>query len=207
MIFALDQTGKFSNNGVMTDKERTLVTGCVNGQKAVWEAFVLHYSALVYHTIKKTFSLYHTEPRTEQIEDLYQDFFLCILRDDFKKLRQFKGDRGCSLASWLRIVATRLTIDFLRRGEPTHVAATKDSASNQPDPPDSLIDREYERFLFEALQSLPARDQLLVDLCYRQSVPPQEIAGILKISVPAFYTQKSRILAKFRELFSKTGAL
>lgn len=86
----------------MTEKEKNILSGCLNGDKPAWDAFVLQYSGLVYHTIKKTFSLYHTDPRTDLVEDLYQGFFLAILKDGFKKLRQCRGDRGCSLASWLR---------------------------------------------------------------------------------------------------------
>jgi RNA polymerase sigma factor (sigma-70 family) len=191
----------------MTEKEKTLIAGCLRSEKSAWDAFVLQYSVLVYHTIKKTFSLYHTEARADQIEDLYQEFFISILRDDFKKLRQFKGDRGCSLASWLRIVATRLTIDFLRRGLSTYVAATERIPSDQPDPLDDIIDREKEGLLLQAIQSLPPQDRFFLGLCYRQALPPQEVAGILRISVGAFYTQKSRILARLRELLGKTAAL
>jgi hypothetical protein len=46
----------------MTEQEMTLIAGCVKGEKAAWDAFVLQYSRLVYHSIKKTFSLYHAEP-------------------------------------------------------------------------------------------------------------------------------------------------
>ena len=115
----------------MTEKEKTLLAGCLNGEKRAWDAFVLQCSALVYHTIRKTFSLYHTEPRTDLVEDLFQDVFLTVLKDDFKKLRQFRGDRGCSLASWLRIVAVRLTIDFLRKQSAPTVEVTDSLPSAQ----------------------------------------------------------------------------
>ena len=71
--------------------------------KGRWDSFVLQYSGLIYHTINRTLALHHTEPKSELVEDLYQEFFLAILRDDCKKLRQFKGDRGCSLATWLKV--------------------------------------------------------------------------------------------------------
>ncbi len=102
----------------MTEKEKTLLAGCIHGDKSSWDAFVQQYSALVYHTIRKTFGLHHAKLNVDVIEDLYQEFFVSILREDFKKLRQFKGDRGCTLASWLRLVAARLTIDFLRKQKP-----------------------------------------------------------------------------------------
>src|SRR5262245_16371281 len=99
----------------MTENEKTLIAGCVRGEKAAWDSFVLHYSNLVYHTIKKMLSLHHAELHGDLVEDLYQEFFVSLLRNESKKLRQFRGTHGCSLASWLRILAARLTIDFLRK--------------------------------------------------------------------------------------------
>ncbi len=184
----------------MTDQEQNVLAGCLRGEKPAWDAFVLQYSNLVYHTIKKTFSLYHTEAGSEQLEDLYQDFFVSLLRDDFKKLRQFRGDRGCTLASWLRVVASRLTIDVLRKQAPSMVEV-KDSLSADPsDNPDaSLIAQEDEKLLARALEALSPKDRIFVDLYFRQSLPPEEIASILRVSVSAVYTQKSRILDKLRE--------
>ncbi len=191
----------------MTEREKTLIGGCVAGEKAAWDAFVLQYSGLVYHTIKKTFSLYHSEPRPDSVEDLFQEFFLSLLRDDFKKLRQFRGDRGCSLASWLRVVAARLTTDFLRKREPSKVEFTATLPYDQPDPSNSLIDQEQERSLSQILQALPSRDRLFIDLYFRQSLPPEEIASILRVSVSAVYTRKSRVLDKLGELLKKTQVL
>ena len=129
----------------MTEKEKTLLTGCLKGEKAAWDAFVLQYSSLVYHTIKKTLSLYHCDSSSNPVEDLYQDVFVSLLRDDFRKLRQFRGDRGCSLASWIRVLAARLTIDFLRKQGVAFVEASDAVASNDPDPAESLINEEQEK--------------------------------------------------------------
>jgi RNA polymerase sigma factor (sigma-70 family) len=183
----------------MTEREKTLIAGCVNGEKAAWDAFVREFSPLVYHTIKKTFNLYHSDPISNSVEDLYQEVFVSLLRDDCKKLRQFRGDRGCTLASWLRVVAARETIDFLRKRRLPSVEIPDGLARNDPDLSESLIDEEQERLLNQAIQTLPPRDRILIDLVYRQSLPPEEIAAILKISVNAVYTQKSRILARLRE--------
>ena len=191
----------------MTEKEKALLTGCLNREKTAWDAFVLQYSALVYHTVRKTFSLYHTEPRPDLVEDLYQGFFLAILKDDFKKLRQFRGDRGCSLASWLRVVASRLTIDYLRGQKQRDVEATENLSAEQPDPPDSLLNYEQEALLSKALEALSPRERILIDLVYRQSLSPEDVASILKISVGALYTQKSRVLYKLQETLRKTGSL
>lgn len=191
----------------MTGKEKSLLEGCLKGDKAAWDAFILQYSSLVYHTIKNTFRLYHSEPRADLVDDLFQEFFLSLLRDDFKKLCQFRGDRGCSLASWLRVVAARLTIDFLRKQTAPNVEPTDTIASGQDDPRASLIGQEEARLLSQALHTLPSRDRLFIELYFRQSLPPEEIASILRVSISAVYTQKSRILDKLRETIRKFWSL
>ena len=190
----------------MTEKEKTLLAGCLKGEKAAWDAFVLQYSALVYHTIKRTFALHHAKPGDDVIEDLYQEFFLSVLRDDCKKLRQFRGERGCTLASWLRLVAARLVVDFLRR-QPTHVETTEAVAGDSRDPLDPLVTEVQEKLLAQALQALSPRDRILIDLSFCQGLLPEDIAAILKTSVGAVYTQKSRILAKLKETLEKTRSL
>jgi len=191
----------------MTDKEKNLLGACLIGEKSSWDAFVLQYSGLVYHTIKKTFSHYHTEPRLDVVEDLFQEYFLSLIRDNFKKLRQFKGDRGCSLASWLRVIATRRTIDFLTGQETSTARAVENAPSDLSDPPGSLIDQERNKLLSQVLETLPPRDRLFIQLYFQRSLPPKEVASVLRVSVSAVYTQKSRLLDKLRETLNKAGVL
>jgi RNA polymerase sigma-70 factor (ECF subfamily) len=182
----------------MVEKEKAILAGCIRGDKASWDAFVQQYSALVYHTIRKTFALYHARVKDTVVDDLFQEFFVAILRDNFKKLRDFRGERGCTLASWLRLVTVRLTIDFLRRDRPlpNDVMVEFDCPSA---PLDLLVAKEEERRLSCAIEQLSPRDRLFMELCYRQGASAEDIAGILKMSVNAVYTQKSRLLAKLRE--------
>jgi RNA polymerase sigma factor (sigma-70 family) len=188
----------------MTEQERELIKGCVNGEKSAWDAFVQQYSNLVFHTIRKTLTLHHVESRDELLEDLYQEFFIAILQNDCRKLSQFRGDGGCTLASFLRVVASRLTIDHLRKQPTPTVEVTDTFASDQRDAPGSLIDSEEQRSLTVAIESLSAKERLLVELHFRQGLPAEEVASILKISPGTFYTQKSRLVAKLRESLSKS---
>ena len=189
----------------MTEQEKTLIASCVKGDKTTWDAFVLQYSALIYQTIRKTFALYHARLNDTVVEDLFQEFFVAVLRDDFKKLRDFRGERGCTLASWLRLVTVRLTIDFLRRDKspPSDLVMEFDSPT---EPPDSLLAKEEERRLSCAIEQLSPRERLFVELCFRQGASAEDIAGILKISVNAVYTQKSRLLAKLRECLKSSSS-
>ena len=191
----------------MTDQEQALIQGCLRSEKASWDSFVLQYSNLVYYTIKKTLLRHHIDSRADTVEELYQEFFVSLLRDECKKLRQFKGLRDCTLASWLRIVTTRLTIDFIRKQALPAGELANAIARDSPDPAEPLINEEQQKLLNQAIQSLSARDRVLLDLCYRQLLASDEVAQILKISVNAVYAQKSRVLEKIREVLRKSGAL
>jgi RNA polymerase sigma factor (sigma-70 family) len=191
----------------MTEKEKTLIAACLRRDKAAWDSFVAQYSNLVYHTIKKTLNLHHVETRADLVEDLYQEFFLSLLRDGYKKLRQFRGTHDCSLASWLRILAARLTIDFLRKQAPTSGEVSGAMSRHGPDPAEPLLNEQQERLLNQAIQTLSPRNRILLDLCYRQALGSEQIAALLKTSVNAVYTQKSRVLEKIREALRKSGAL
>jgi RNA polymerase sigma-70 factor, ECF subfamily len=193
----------------MTENEKTLIAGCLRSEKAAWDSFVLQYSNLVYHTIKKTLQIHHAEPHADLVEDLYQEFFLSLLRSECKKLRQFTGAHGCSLASWLRILTARLTIDFLRKQErgPTSAEVAAVMSRRGPDLAEPFINEQQERLLHQAIETLSSRDRILLDLCYRQALASEEIARLLKTSVNAVYAQKSRVLEKIREVLRRSGAL
>ena len=50
-----------NSTGCMTENEKNLLAGCIRGDNGSWDAFVLQYSDLVYHTIRKTLVTYHAE--------------------------------------------------------------------------------------------------------------------------------------------------
>jgi len=195
----------------MTEQEKTLLAGCLNGEKTAWDTFVRQYSDLVFHTIKRTLLLYHTGASTDLIQDLYQETFAALLKDNCKKLRQFRGDYGCSLPSWIRLIVTQLAVQFLRK-QKTRMDGAADAldaiADYNSDSSDFPIDSgDHEKSLIGALQALSPRERILVDLCYRQGLATEKIAAILRTSPNAVYTQKSRVLDKLRESFRKTGSL
>lgn len=65
-----------------------------------------------------------------------------------------------------------------------------------------MAEFEQDAMLARAIESLPARDRMIIELTYHQALSPQEIASILKVSVGALYTQKSRILERLRGQFA-----
>lgn len=187
----------------MTDSERSLLAGCIRGDRLAWELFVKQYSNLVYHTIRKALSLHHGKYHEETIEDLYQEFFISILQNDCRKLAQFRGNNGCTLASWVGIIASRLTIDFLRRQKTIKTYTPEPPPSYASPSDDASIEHLQEASLVAALEALTAREQLIIQLHFQQGLDAEETSSLLRISLGAFYTQKSRLLDKLRKVIDK----
>src|SRR3989338_7605358 len=92
-----------------------LIKGCITGDKASWDYFVEQFSRLIYDSIHRTFRKYGANLNEDVINDLHGDIFLSLLDNDYRKLRSFEGRNGCSLASFIRIIAVNKTIDYWRR--------------------------------------------------------------------------------------------
>jgi RNA polymerase sigma factor (sigma-70 family) len=186
----------------MTDTEKNLIAGCLQRDKAAWDAFVVQYANLVYHTIKKTLALHHATIVPDAVDDLFQEVFLSLVKDDFDQLRRFRGDRGCTVASWVRMIAARRTIDHLRK-----LNKAPDSLDGSlPTQPANQADEGSEgqlQLLADAVAKLQPRERVIVDLLFTRGLSAQQVASNLHLTVGAVYTHKSRIMAKLRGSLEK----
>jgi len=83
----------------------------VTGSKEHWDEFVERYNRLIY----KTFHAPSFRFNKEEIEDLFNDFMVMMLKDNCRKLRLFEGRNNCSLPTYLRKIAVNLAIDRQKR--------------------------------------------------------------------------------------------
>ena len=191
----------------MTEQEKALIAGCLKGEETAWNDFVRQYSGLIYHRIKTTLGSHYQGPPQHLIDDIFQDIFLSLVKDDSEQLRRFRGDHNCTLASWLRLIATRRTIDHLRKFNFQTELLEEPSEDHPAEIPERLLENEQLQLLAKAVQDLPARDKIVLDLFFREGLSTKDVAGILRMSVGAVYTQKNRILAKLKEMLSRANSL
>ena len=101
----------------MNDLE--FVQRCVKGDKQAWNEFVEKYSRLIYNYIYSVLAAKSASPfKPGNTEELFQDIFVLLSKDNFAKLKTFKARNKCSLATWLRQVVINFTIDYARKHKP-----------------------------------------------------------------------------------------
>ena len=190
-----------------------LTRACADGHGQAWQDFLDGYARLIRTTVHMTLLRYKPEQFDLLLDDACQEVYTALLENDGKRLRQFDGRRDCSLATWLRLVVSRLVIDFLRkqaRHERHHVDRQAPDIEKFPgspgEHPEEVVTGEHEKaFVDKALDDLNDKDKLLMRLVYDDELPVETVARITGLKPGAVYTRLSRIRDRFRVLAGKAG--
>ena len=187
---------------------------------AAWDAFVAKYSKLLL-LIAREFGGSHDDAM-----DRYAATLARLREDDFRRLRVWASDRRSALTTWLGVIARRTSLDELRRryGRPGHVDGddavlrlqrrrladlVTEELLPEVDTPDAhgavgvaeleLRRAELRERLTQCVGELPAEDQLLLVLRFRDDRTAADIARILALPT-AFhvYRRLGRVATQLR---------
>ena len=192
------------------------VQGCLKGNKQSWSEFILIYSRLIYNYIYSVLSVKGRSISTEQVEDIYQELFHVLIKDNYRKLSTYQGKNGCSLASWLRQVTINFTIDYLRKLKPIVSLDAEDEdgftlkdtlKDLSPGAVEFLNDQDRRKTLQECISLLEYDEQYFLELFINQALTLDEIKEHFKINRGAVDMRKGRILQKIQDCFKKKGFL
>lgn len=196
--------------------EKELLNACIQANKEAWDAFVEKYTNLIYHTINKILKTYQVDSFCQDINDIHNNIFLSLMENDYKKLKQYEGRNGCTVSSWLMVVTTNFTLNFIKR-QRQHMPIENNTTDNmdviervsnpQPLPEEKLTDVEYGKILKELIKDLNTNDRLFLKLYYEKELPPEEIAEILNLTVSTVYSKKNRIREKLKKIAKKKDLL
>lgn len=189
-----------------------LIERCIAGDKNAFNDFITQYTRLVFSTIKQIFNKYSFSYNNNDLEDLHNSLFLSFMENDFKKLKQFKGNSQFS--TYLRVVTVRFTLDHLRREKKQFLIDSIDSddsllqlADKNPAQEEVLEKSEAERELRKVIEKLAPDEQLLLKLAYYKELSPKEVSQIMGISIVAYYSKKSRIMGKIKNKCKKASSV
>ena len=190
------------------------VQACVKGDKQSWTEFLSRYSRLIYNYIYSVLSVKGYSLTAEQVEDIFQEIFYSLIKDNYKKLATYQGRNGCSLASWLRQVTINFTIDYLRKLKPMvsidaeieEGLSLKDILKDlSADAVEFLSDQEKRKTLQECVDLLESGEQYFMELFLNQGLNLEQIREHLKLNRGAVDMRKGRIFQKLLDCFKSKG--
>jgi RNA polymerase sigma-70 factor (ECF subfamily) len=161
----------------------------VRGEKGAWEAFVRRYAGLVAAAVRGV----AREPA--EVEDLAQEVFLRLCKDDFRLLRSYDPARA-GLSTWITIVARSTARDAMRRYRPILMpidAVPEGRLAVDPVEPAQKLK------LPEALLSPRQREILM--MLYDREMEVAEVAKVLGIDPQTVRSAHHKAMVKLRAHF------
>jgi RNA polymerase sigma factor (sigma-70 family) len=190
-----------------SDQDRKLLARCFSGADEALETLVRKFSSTVYRSVQYTLMSKHISFSKFDLEDLHNTVFLRLLDRNCKKLRQFRGDNGCSLHSWVRMIAVRTVLDQLRKKGVDAMTWRKNCSTLDRIPELKAHDVGYiekteenqkNRLIQKALTQLTDRDRLCLKLHFVHGLSPAEASEIMNTSVENTYNIKHRAVQRLK---------
>lgn len=198
----------------MEDWVQILSAGGADG----WNTFLTRFNRLVY----KVFCTRSFGFSRDDIEELFNDFLVSLMKNDYKKVRLFEGRNNCSFASYLKKIAINMAIDrrktLMRQrmtslqmswegkgGDDLELVDLIDSGEEVPE--DQLIHQEEAEAYLSALYELAPSKLIVVLMIVYHDYDREKLAKILgttRQNIDVIYNRSKEQLKKL--LARKPGA-
>jgi RNA polymerase sigma factor (sigma-70 family) len=166
-----------------------VIEALLRGEGAAWENFVRRYARLIVAAVRGFVQV------PGEVEDLTQEVFLRLCRDEFRLLRSYDPSRA-SLSTWLTIVSRSTVRDALRRRRaemvPIDMVPEGRLAIDPVEPVQKLK-------LPEAL--LSPRQREILAMLYDREMDVAEVAAALGIDPQTVRSAHHKAIVKLRTHF------
>jgi RNA polymerase sigma-70 factor (ECF subfamily) len=185
-----------------TAVDRDLLKRCLAKAPGSWNDFVDRFVSLIYHAIQYTAHLRSARVGPEDQEDIAAEVMLRLVADDFRVLREFRGES--SLATYLTVIARRICVKELARRQ--HVLSSinrgdvRAAEADGDDAPAAVKGIERLEEVDALLRRLKGREREIVRLYYLESRTYEEISTETDVPVNTIGAVLSRARKKLREL-------
>jgi len=191
-----EQNSRVSKN---TQEDRKLVADAKKGESYAFERLLKKYRKSVYYMLLKMVK------NADDAEDLTQEAFAKA----FNSIEKF--DSKFAFSTWLFRIATNNCIDFIRKKRVQTVSIDQpvegddgssmrfDVKDENLDPNESMLKQQRKRYLRMAIDRLPEKYRVLVELRYFQELSYEEVANELQIPLGTVKAQ----LFRARELLNQ----
>lgn len=172
------------------ENDRYLVEACVKKDVSAWSMLVKKYSRLVCVSIENRVKKYGLSASPRDIEDIKQNILIDIWKNNRLESITNRGD----ISYWISIVSGNAAIEHFRSREVRQARRTtslfdkmgsKELSEILPskiaNPRDELIGAEASSSIYEAIESLPEKERLMIKLHFIHDKKYREIAEILSV--------------------------
>lgn len=212
--------------GLREATDQALLGAVLSKDERAWQEMLRRFRPLIFRCIlrvcKRSGAL--SQLGQEDINEIFGDVCVNILRDDMHKLRAYDPARGARLSSWLGLLAINAAYDYLRQSmrrpallhldmldrEGREQDPLSDRAAEGPSALDHLLEKERWLVLERLLVGFSPRDRDFVQLYFRCGLSAEQVAAEMGISIKTVYSKKNKVRTRLLRLAQRrrgVGAL
>ncbi len=190
--------------------DRDLLKCVLRNDARGWNELVRRYRPLIYRCITKVTLKYAPSLSSADLDEIYADVMMQLVRDEMHKLRIYNPARGTKLGSWICMISVNAAYDFLRSAGRRPLLDKVDGQLDPHDeldrtPLDQLIEKERWEHLNGLLNEFTDKDRMFVELYYQKGMEADEIAAEMQISLKTVYSKKHKIRAHLVRCLEQLG--
>src|SRR5689334_20367449 len=95
--------------------DEELLRAVLRKNQAAFGELLRRYRGLLFRCITRITGRYERVLGSEDVEEIFAEVMMALWQDDLRRLRAYDPARGMKLGSWLGLIASHATYDFLRR--------------------------------------------------------------------------------------------
>jgi len=180
-----------------------LLAAVLRSEERGWSELVRRYRALIFRCITKVTGRHAPRLGNVDIEEIFAEVLLNLLRDDMRKLRMYDPNRGTKLSSWIGMISINSAYDHLRSAGRRPMLDRIDGVVDRGDdiersPLETLMEKERWTSLNELLTGFSERDRTFLRLYYDEGLDPVDVAAAMSISLKTVYSKKHKIRASLK---------
>ncbi|MCR9232482.1 MULTISPECIES: RNA polymerase sigma factor [Gimesia] len=193
----------------LTDIDKNLLKRCLAEEPGAWKDFVDRFIGLFTHVIHHTAHARSIRVTDNDIDDLLSEVFLVLLANDYRVLRNFRGQS--SLATYLTVVSRRVIVKKMverRMAEALgHVSTSSriERVSDEQTRQQQALEDQEE--IQNMIRQLPPADAQIVEQYHLQGKSYQQISSDLDIPENSIGPTLTRARNRMRENKSRTRTL
>ncbi len=172
-----------------------MIDRCITGDQDAWRRFVDRYAPVIYTAVRRVLEKRGRAGDTETANDIAQEVFVRLVREDSRLLRAFDPARA-SIVTYLTVIAHSTAIDQTRRlripTQPLDAVPEPLADADGPAEPIAL-----------PADLLSPRQHLVMTLLFEKEMTVAEAAGVLGVDAQTIRSTKHKAILKLREYFEK----
>ena len=188
--------------------DELLLAAVLRRDQRAFAELLRRYRGLLFRCITRITARYERVLGSEDVEEVFAEVCMALWSDDLRRLRAFDPNRGMKLGSWLGLIATHTTYDFLRRVARRPIcddACAPEQKTDEPSALERLLCRERRGALATLVGELSRRDQAFFACYFGAEREPEDIARGLRISVKTVYSKKNKITTRLLRRAAETA--